>query len=96
MKIKVSTRQFKILLDNFHLIGDKGLKLTMSGRLLKMLSPKLKNINEQKAYKVDIWIGGFRSKLLIYANTGGGARLIARKLFPKATIYNASEFRTRI
>lgn len=37
MKIKVTKRQFKILLDNFHLIGGKGLELTMSGKTAKRL-----------------------------------------------------------
>lgn len=96
MKIKVTKRQFEILLNNFHLIGNKGLELSMSGKLAKMLTPELNQINEQKAFKVDIWIGGFPSKVIVYSDSSGAARLIVGKLFPKATIYNSTEVRGRL
>ena len=44
MKIKVTKKQFKILLDNFHLIGDRGLQLTMSGATFKKLIPKYQKL----------------------------------------------------
>ena len=37
MRVKITKRQFKILLDNFHSIGDRGLELTMSGKSAKRL-----------------------------------------------------------
>ena len=46
MKIKVTKRQLKLLLDNFHLIGDRGLQLRMSGETFKKL-------NLGKAQKTD-------------------------------------------
>ena len=40
MKIKVTKRQFQILLDNFHLMSDRGLELQMSGKSAKVLLSK--------------------------------------------------------
>lgn len=34
MRIKVTKRQFKLLLDNFHIIGERGLEIKMSVKLL--------------------------------------------------------------
>lgn len=34
MRVKVTKRQFKLLLDNFHIISDKGLKLEMTVKIL--------------------------------------------------------------
>ena len=46
MKIKITKRQLKILLDNFHLIGDRNLELTMSGKTAKRL--KLSRMYKQQ------------------------------------------------
>ena len=40
MRIKVTKRQFKILLDQFPLIGDRGLELKMSVKAFKNVMPK--------------------------------------------------------
>ena len=96
MKIKVTKEQFKILLDNFHLIGDKGLELTMSGKLAKMLVPEAYIVNEQKLFKVDVWVGGYPTKVIIYSDNSASARVVAGKLYPKAKIFSASELRGRL
>ena len=96
MKIKVTKRQFKILLDNFHFIGDRGLELTMSGKLAKMLVPETYMVNEQKLFKVDIWIGAYPTKVIVYSDNSASARVVAGKLFPNAKIFSASELRGRL
>lgn len=37
MRIKVSRRQFQILLDNFYMVADKDLCLSMSGNTFNFL-----------------------------------------------------------
>ena len=95
MKIRVTKRQFNILLDNFHLIGNRGLELQMSGKLVKMLVPETYLVNEQKLFKVDILIGAYPNKVIVYSDNGASARVVAGKLFPKVRIFSASELRGR-
>jgi len=45
MKIRVTRQQFQILLDNFHLIADRGLQLKMSGKTFKRVVIKAKDLN---------------------------------------------------
>lgn len=95
MKIKVTKKQFKILLDNFHLIGERGLELTMSGKTFKKIFPYEIIMNEQKLYKVRIWVGGYPTKVLVFSDGGGSARMIASKLYPKARVFDAKELKGR-
>ncbi len=37
MRIKVTKRQFKILLDNFHIISEKGLELKTTVKVLNFI-----------------------------------------------------------
>ncbi|WP_345192754.1 hypothetical protein [Algibacter agarivorans] len=46
MKIKVTKKQFELLLRNFDLIGNRGLELQMSGKLAKMLYPNKSDGND--------------------------------------------------
>jgi hypothetical protein len=96
MRVKVTQKQFELLLNNFHLIGDRGLELTMSGKLAKMLTPETYIVNEQKLFKVDIWIGAYPTKVIIYSDNSASARVVAGKLYPKAKIFSASELRGRL
>jgi hypothetical protein len=93
MKIKVSKKQFKILLNNFELIGDKGLGIEMSGEAFKNIVPDENELNEQKAYKVDMWVGSFPIKVIIFSGNSVTARMAAGKLFPKARVNFASEIK---
>lgn len=95
MKIKVTKRQFKILLDNMDLIGDRGLQLTMSGKTFKKIFPYEIIINEQKLYKVRVWVGGYPTNVLVFSDGGASARMIASKLYPKATVFDAKEIKTK-
>jgi hypothetical protein len=67
----------------------------MSGKLVKMLVPETYLVNEQKLFKVDIWIGAYPTKVIVYSDNGASARVVAGKLFPKARIFSASELRGR-
>jgi len=96
MKIKVTKKQFELLLKNFDLIGDRGLTLTMSGKLSKMLVPETYIINEQKLFKVDIWVGAYPTKVVVYADNSAAARVVTGKLFPNARVFSASELRGRL
>jgi len=93
MKIKVTKRQFKILLDNLHLVGEKGIQLTMSGKAFKSIMPDIYPLNEGKMFKVSLWFGAFNTITLVYAHNGANAMTIAGKMFPKARVYSASEFK---
>lgn len=93
MKIKVTQRQFEILLNNFHLIGDKGLELTMSGKLAKLITLNEEVLEENRMYKVAFWIDGLSSFVIIPSPTGGYAMQVVSKLYPKAQVYNAIEIK---
>ncbi|NOY48466.1 MAG: hypothetical protein GXO84_09810 [Chlorobi bacterium] len=96
MKIKVTKRQFKILLDNLCLVGEKGLQLTMSGKAFKKIMPNIEPINEQKMFKVGMWFGPFDTITLVYAHNSSSAMIIARKMFPKARVYSATQLKGKL
>ncbi|MBZ9628142.1 hypothetical protein LB450_08530 [Psychroflexus sp. CAK1W] len=97
MKIKINTRQFDFLIDNFPLIGHKGPNLKMSGKVFKKIMPVIYPLNEgQKAYKVDMWFGTFKTKMIIFSDSSATAIVLARKMFPKARVYGATEVKGRL
>ena len=49
MKIKVTQKQFNLLLNNFHLISDKGLGLTLNGKSAKRLKLS-ENVSKHEVY----------------------------------------------
>jgi hypothetical protein len=96
MLVKVTKRQFELLLKNFDLIGSRGLKLTMSGDAFNKIMPDINQINEQKMFKVDLWVGAYPIKVVIFSDNSNTARIVAGKLFPQARVYFASEIKGKI
>jgi len=96
MKIRVTKRQFKILLDNLHLIGEKGVQLTMSGKAFKKIIPDIYPMNEQRMFKVSLWFGAFNTITLVYAHNSSNAMTIAGKMFPKARVYSATQLKGKL
>jgi hypothetical protein len=96
MKIRISKRQFRLLLDQFHLIGDRGLNITMSGKSAKALSENEQVLIENRQYKVHFWIGGLSSYVVIPSPTGAYAMDIVSKLYPKAQVYSATEIKGKL
>ncbi|MFH6767476.1 hypothetical protein V8G56_01915 [Gaetbulibacter aquiaggeris] len=80
-----------MLLDNLDLLEDRGLSLNMSGKTFKKFMSGDIPINEQKLYKVDIWVGAYPLKILVFSDSSSTARLALSKLFPKARVYFAKE-----
>ena len=91
MKVKVTKRQFNILINNFKLIGDRGLFLNMSGKTAKEVIDE--HSNEGKSYIVNFSLNGFRSKIKVYSTNNSRARKLASELLPNAKIFNAVEVR---
>jgi hypothetical protein len=56
MKIKVTQKQFNLLLNNFHLIGDKGLGLTLNGKSAERLKLS-ENVSKHEVYHFKSVIG---------------------------------------
>ena len=96
MKIKVTKRQFEILLANFHLIGNRGLELQMSGKLAKLLTLDEQILKETRMYKVHLWIGGLSTHIIIPSPNGAYARELVKKLYPKAEVYGTTEIKTKL
>lgn len=96
MTVKVTPKQFKLLLDNPEFIGERGLKLTMSGRSVKKILPDLNSLNEGKMFKVNLWFGAYDTVALVYAHSSSSAMTIAGKMFPKARVFSATEFKGRL
>lgn len=91
MRYKVTKRQFNILLDNFNLIGDRGLYLNMSGKTAKEVIDEYSY--EGKSYIVNFSLHGYKSKIKVFSTNNARARKIAKELLPKAKIFNAFEVR---
>ncbi|MDB4225877.1 hypothetical protein N8Z48_02085 [Algibacter sp.] len=95
MKIKVTKRQFKILLDKFHLIGDRGLELTMSGKLAKLITLN-EVLNESRMYKVHLFIDALSTHIIIPSPNGAYARELVSKLYPNAQVHGAIEIKSKL
>jgi hypothetical protein len=95
MKVKITKRQLKLLMNNLHLIGDRGLNLKMSGKTFKKVFGQAL-VNESKLYKVNMWFGSLNTATMIVADNNGVAMMAARKMFPKATIFDATEIKCKL
>lgn len=89
MKVRVSKRQFNLLIDNLKLIGKKGLYLKMRGRTAKEIIDE--HSNEGKSYIVNFSLNGYRSKIKVFSINNFRARKLASELMPNAKIFNAKE-----
>ena len=74
MRYIVTKRQFNILVDNFNLIGDRGLQLNMSGKTAKEVIDEISN---HKSYLVKFSMNGYKSNIKVYASNITRARQIA-------------------
>lgn len=91
MRVKVTKRQFNILINHFNFIGDKGLHLTMTGKTAREVIDE--HSNEGKSYIVNFSLNGYRSKVKVFSNNNSRARKLASELLPNAKILNAVEVR---
>ena len=91
MRIKVTKKQFELLLVNFNILGDKELAIQMNGSTFnKIIESKGLNGN---FYKVKIWVGSIPSEIILSAGNSATAILLAKKMFPNIRIINASKIR---
>ena len=91
MRIKVTKKQFELLLVNFNILGDKELAIQMNGSTFnKIIESKGLNGN---FYKVKIWVGAIPSEIILSAGNSATAILLAKKMFPNIRIINASKIR---
>lgn len=101
MKVKITSRQFELLMNNFHLISDRGLNIKMDGKTFKKIVPAIypvnetSKINEQNLYKVKMWLGSFSTGVLIFGDSGSMATSIVKKLYPRATVYMATKVNSK-
>lgn len=100
MRVKVTQRQFELLLNNLDYIG--GASLVMSDKTFRKIIPdgypmnEQRKLHEQKLFKVDMWLGSFSTKALIFANDGGVAIALAKKMYPRATVYGAKQVKGKL
>ena len=87
MKIRITNKQFRFILENSHNALSKEF-------LVKSLKEEL--INEQKIYSVDFWFGANKTIMMIVAHNGAEARVIAKKMFPNAVLGVVTEFKGKI
>lgn len=93
MRVKVTKHQLELLINNFHLIGDKGLGMQMSGKTARLLMPKDEVLKEQKLFKVNLWLDAFNTSAVVLAGNSSSAREVASRLFPNARVYSAKEIK---
>ena len=89
MRIKVTKKQFLLLLINYEIISDKGLAVVMNGSTLNKIAENKKN-GGGKSFKVKIWFGAIPSEIIISASNSAAAILLAKKMFPNARVTSTS------
>ncbi len=89
MRIKVTKKQFLLLLINYEIISDKGLAVVMNGSTLNKIAENKKNVGE-KSFKVKIWFGAIPSEIIISTTNSATALMLARKMFPNSKVISAN------
>ena len=88
MRIKVTKKQFELLLVNFNILGVKALALQMNGSTFnKIIETKGLNGN---FYKVKIWVGAIPSEIILSAGNSATAILLAKKMFPNVRVISTT------
>lgn len=96
MRYKITQKQFEMLLANFQILTDNGLELKMSGSTAKKVMPGHNTvIKEQKQFLVNIWVGAYNTKAIIFASNGSRAVELAKKLYPNTRVASATEVKVR-
>ena len=89
MRIKVTKKQFLLLLTNYEVISDKGLAVLINGSTLNKIVENNKN-GVGKLFKVKIWFGAIPSEIIISTTNSATALMLARKMFPNAKVVSTS------
>lgn len=90
MLVKVTKRQFILLIDNFNLISNRGLYLKMNGKAGK---EAIYENNNCKSYLVRFSMIGYKRTIEVNASNITHARQIASKLLPSTKIFNVTEIK---
>lgn len=85
MIIKISSNQFRLLLNNFSVLEEKGLAFEMQSKTLNKILKKI------KLFTVKMWLGAIPTQIVINADNSAQALVIARKMYPTAKIISAKE-----
>jgi hypothetical protein len=94
MKIKVTQRQFEMLLNNLDWI--KGLRIDMSGETFRKIMPESQTLKESKLFSVELWFGANKTATIVQANNNAQAVSIVRKMFPQANVFFATPIKGKL
>ena len=95
MRVKVTQRQFELLLDNLDWIS--GASIVMKGKTFRKIIPHGYPLNEQqKMFKVVLWFGANNTIHIVYAHNSAEAMVLARKMFPKANVFHATPIKGKL
>jgi hypothetical protein len=94
MRVKVTQRQFDLLLRNLKWL--KGLSLEMKGETFRKIMPETNVLKESKIFSVELWFGASPTSTIVTANNSAQAVDIVRKMFPKATVYFATPIKGKL
>lgn len=63
-----------------------------------LLSIKSKDevLLEQKLFKVNIWLGPYKTQVVVFSDNSASARILAGKLYPNAKVFGAEPIRGKI
>lgn len=89
MRIKVSKRQFELLLANFNILGDKDLAIQMNGSTFNKIVESKKSAGN--LYRVKIWVGAIPSEIMLSAGNSATAILLAKKMFPSIRVISTTK-----
>ena len=85
MIIKITSNQFRVLLNNFSVLKEKGLAFEMTSKTLNKVLKKI------KLFKVKMWLGGIPTQIVVNASNSAQALVLARKMYSTAKIISAKE-----
>lgn len=85
MIIKITSNQFRVLLNNFSVLKEKGLAFEMNSKTFDKILKKI------KLFRVKMWLGGIPTQIVVNAGNSAQALVLARKMYPTAKIISARE-----
>lgn len=51
---------------------------------------------EQKLFKVNLWLGVYKTQIVVFSDNSASARVVAKKLFPNAKVFSAEPISGKI
>lgn len=79
------------------------MKYRVTKNQLELIQTSFESINsqddillEQKLFKVNLWLGAYKTQVIVFSDNSSSARVVAGKLYPTARIFTAEPIKGKV